>query len=206
MDYYQYLLSNYGKESADVYLEILKQPLNINQFEEDESEIYRLIEIEENKKYRQKDILIIEWGGESLTLSEWSYLLNISPSGLYKRLQILGYCQETFTSCHTHKKITLEGKTQSITDWAKELNMTRKSFKKRLEKKNSSDILRKKRERATYTFKNETLTISEWANKLNLSYNAFYRRITRWGANNPKTYTTLRKNKEFKKNTNKKTK
>lgn len=54
MDYYNYLINVYGIKSAEIYLEILKTPVNENQLKKDKIAVLKLID--EMDKTEKKEI------------------------------------------------------------------------------------------------------------------------------------------------------
>lgn len=68
----------------------------------------------------------ITYNGHTKNISEWATELNISPSRIRQRIEVLGWSVEDALSKKNHsiKEILFNGKSQSISAWGRELNIS----------------------------------------------------------------------------------
>lgn len=79
------------------------------------------------------------------------------------------------------RKIEFEGTTRSVSEWARELGINRKTLEERLEKWPLERALTEgARVPETFTFEGETKTIQEWANQVGISSKAMRSRLQSW--------------------------
>ena len=83
----------------------------------------------------RRNTVYIDAYGQSLPATEWAEKTNISKSVLYHRKR-RGLTVETglFDHLPCEKLVTINGKTQNLSSWAKDLNMSLSSFARRVEK------------------------------------------------------------------------
>ena len=95
------------------------------------------------QNHNKTDLVIIDFGGKSVTFGELSREYGIPCNILYKRVVDYGWSIERATSEPVHsikRAITFQGKTQSIRQWAKEFNIHHSTLSLRLRKGVPFDI------------------------------------------------------------------
>lgn len=157
---------------------------------------------------------IITFQGKTATLPEWSEIIGIHTDTLYYRLKHGWTVENTLTippgegeyiqknERRNLKKITFQGKTLSISKWAKETGLSNSTIEGRLannwsiENTLTTPLIKKKR---YLTYQNRTMSMAEWSRELGISSDTIKDRL-RWGWSIEKALTTpIRKHKPHKK-------
>uniref|UniRef100_A0A6H2A0Y7 HNH endonuclease n=1 Tax=viral metagenome TaxID=1070528 RepID=A0A6H2A0Y7_9ZZZZ len=86
------------------------------------------------------------------------------------------------TNKRTNRNIEFNGKTQCITEWAKELNipLSTRISKYNMDIDKALTLPKKKYTKTTITHKGKTQSVSQWAKEKNMSYSLLCWRLKRW--------------------------
>ena len=86
--------------------------------------------------------------------------------------------KEQANNRRNNRNYTYKGRTQTLAQWANELQITRTILSERLEKLNVDEAFEKeKRTSNKYTYKGKTQTLTQWANELHINYSTLDYRI-----------------------------
>jgi AraC-like DNA-binding protein len=128
----------------------------------------------------------INYKGERLTLSQWSKVLNISPSTISQRIKSK---LPLHLILSPKNLITIEhnGSTMTIKEWSEELGIPIWLITQRMRIGMSVDKILSKTliiPKVYYTYDKETKCLSQWAKQFNISISTFKRKIKKYGFDN----------------------
>lgn len=101
--------------------------------------------------------------------------------------------QNQYEGLSASKTIEFQGKSQTISEWAKDLNVGEIYLMRKIAKYGETDPRCFKpnmfdKAKIPITFNGKSLTSEEWAKELGLSLIQFKNRVRTWGADNPRTF------------------
>lgn len=137
-------------------------------------------------EFRGRTQLLVEWA-EELGISIQALIQRIENWGIEKALSSPGPRGRTSSpmSESTCRWITFDGQTKTLSQWSKELGISRFTLHQRIKSWGVERAFRAPPpESATYrwiTFRGETKPLSDWAEELGFKQDTLRWRIRRWG-------------------------